>query len=135
MVAVWVSDRLLLVRQSYRRGWTLPGGGVERGEDPRHAAQRELNEETGIATGREDLVPVFETSGVWDFRQVFVQIFELQLHSQPSIRIDNREIVAVRFERASAAAALPLSLAVRRYLEACSRDSSAPVENWQCERR
>jgi 8-oxo-dGTP diphosphatase len=123
LVAIWVRDRLLLVRQSYRRGWTLPGGGVGHGEHPRDAAQRELKEEMGIATQSEDLTPVFETTGNWDFRHDFVQIFELQLPSEPAIRIDNREVVAARFEPASAAASLPLSPALRRYLRARSRNS------------
>jgi 8-oxo-dGTP diphosphatase len=126
LVAVWVRDRILLVRQSYRRGWTLPGGGVGYHEDPRHAAWRELAEEVGITAGREQLAVAFETSGVWDFRHDYVQIFELKLASEPELRIDNREIVAARFEPASAAAGLPLSPPVRRYLAALYGASPHP---------
>lgn len=53
--AVCVEDgRLLLTRiaPGYTVGlegwWTLPGGGIEHAEDPRHAAIRELEEETGL---------------------------------------------------------------------------------------
>ena len=39
---------LLLVCQSYRPGWALPGGIVARGEEPHVAARRELAEELAV---------------------------------------------------------------------------------------
>ena len=45
-------DRILLSRLSERLTseelWTLPGGGVDHGEDPRTAVVREVHEETGL---------------------------------------------------------------------------------------
>jgi len=35
-------------RRGRMSGWTLPGGGIEPGEDPKHAARREVYEETGL---------------------------------------------------------------------------------------
>lgn len=42
--------RLLLThwRRGHMHGWTLPGGGLEAGEDPRDAVVREVFEETGL---------------------------------------------------------------------------------------
>ena len=40
--------RVLLVRQSYRRNWGLPGGLLQRGEDPAAAVVREVMEEVGV---------------------------------------------------------------------------------------
>lgn len=38
----------LIVKPGYKDGWNLPGGGVDEGETPRQACQRELKEELGI---------------------------------------------------------------------------------------
>src|SRR3546814_14374088 len=45
-------DRILLSRLAPRISrtplWTLPGGGLDHGEDPREAVLREIHEETGL---------------------------------------------------------------------------------------
>jgi 8-oxo-dGTP diphosphatase len=60
LVVMDEKERILVVREktvrseSNIRRWMLPGGGVERGETPRHAAQSETEEETGILTDEAD---------------------------------------------------------------------------------
>jgi 8-oxo-dGTP pyrophosphatase MutT (NUDIX family) len=39
---------IVLLHHSYVRGWYLPGGGREKGEDPETAILRELREEIGL---------------------------------------------------------------------------------------
>ena len=53
-------DEVLLARWTSPRGpeWTLPGGGLDHGEDPRDAAVREVEEETGYAVRLDALLAV-----------------------------------------------------------------------------
>ncbi|MCA9313535.1 NUDIX hydrolase [Candidatus Nomurabacteria bacterium] len=56
-VVVLCNKKILLVRSHFgRQSWCLPGGGVERGENPMSAAVRELYEEVGIKVQESDLV-------------------------------------------------------------------------------
>jgi ADP-ribose pyrophosphatase YjhB (NUDIX family) len=45
--------------------WTLPGGGLEHGEDPRDGAIRELTEETGLTGEIVDLAGVLSWTARW----------------------------------------------------------------------
>jgi 8-oxo-dGTP diphosphatase len=40
--------RLLILKPTYKRGWTIPGGVVEIGESPWEACRREAKEECGL---------------------------------------------------------------------------------------
>ena len=60
--AVCVRDGAVLLSRFTRSGrWTLPGGGVDHGEDPRDAVVREVFEETGLVFGVGDLLDVRST--------------------------------------------------------------------------
>lgn len=55
---VWVGQR----KDNFKDAWQMPQGGIDKGEDPRTAALRELEEETGITP---DLVEVVAESDNW----------------------------------------------------------------------
>jgi 8-oxo-dGTP diphosphatase len=97
LVAVWHEGEILVLRSSYRPGWSLPGGGIARGESPRQAAVREIAEEIGLAVAPEALHEAQALELTWEHRSDHTTIFELALAERPALRLDNREIVAAAF--------------------------------------
>jgi ADP-ribose pyrophosphatase YjhB (NUDIX family) len=57
-IVVDEQNRLLLVKSSYRRLWSFPGGFLDPGEDPLVGAEREVLEETGMSVRHTTLVRV-----------------------------------------------------------------------------
>jgi 8-oxo-dGTP pyrophosphatase MutT (NUDIX family) len=91
VIVIDKSDRVLLVKQTYAKGWILPGGGVERGETLDFAALRELREEAGIqATGQLQLLGIYSNHRVFPGDHVAcftLREFE-QLPWQPDAEIE-----------------------------------------------
>ncbi len=50
--------RILLTRLAYTKVWTLPGGGIDHGENPVDAVRREVMEETGLPLAEARLLDV-----------------------------------------------------------------------------
>ncbi|MEZ6116760.1 MAG: NUDIX hydrolase [Pirellulaceae bacterium] len=116
-VAVWVQDQLLLIRNSYKAGFTFPAGGLKKGETPLQGAVRELREEVGVKINPEDLRFVAEFQTRSEFKLDTSSVFELRLPTVPTIHLDQREVVActwVTFQQAVTSDVAPV---VKAYLD------------------
>ena len=96
-VLVRVDDRLLVIRNSYRKVLTVPGGRVGRHEEHRFAAARELEEETGISVEAETLIPAGHVLCTALGSKDEVYFYELRLEQEPTVQVDGREVVEARF--------------------------------------
>jgi 8-oxo-dGTP pyrophosphatase MutT (NUDIX family) len=83
--------QLLLIRQTYGdQIWTLPGGGLHRGETPEAAVRREVQEEVGIILGTVEYLGQFVSTQTYNTDTVYV--FMAPTPSQ-AYTIDGREIL------------------------------------------
>jgi len=85
------AGRVLLVRQTYVKGWRLPGGAIGHGEAPERAVRRELNEELGLVGGRVRLFGLYSRRLWWLTHVVALYVIEdAEVHFRP-----NREVSAI----------------------------------------
>ena len=116
-VALWHRDAVLLIQNSYKRTFSLPGGGRHRREAWDVAASRELREEVGVDVSAEALgACAYEATTTLEHKTDHVKIFEHHIDATPLITIDRREVVWASFVDAREALKLPLWPLVHEYL-------------------
>ena len=127
LVAIWQNNQILMVHTSYRKGYGLPGGGLQPGESAREAAVRELNEEMGLGIesswlqdswtiteqqrGGRNTVTIFAlpwTQPLTHLKKGFVH---------PTLEIDQLEIIATAWMSRDEALQQHLPGHLRQYLE------------------
>ena len=90
-------DDVLLTRMSSRTRiegrWTLPGGGIDHGEDPRDALRREVYEETGLRVDPGRVVDVHATHFVGARADGLVEDYHgIHLIFDARIRDESRDV-------------------------------------------
>lgn len=69
-------NRVLLIKQTYAKGWVFPGGGVEKRETLLQSVHREIEEETGVAaSGHPQLLGIYSNEPAFPGDHVAVYIF------------------------------------------------------------
>jgi ADP-ribose pyrophosphatase YjhB (NUDIX family) len=94
VIATDLEDRLMLVRLSYgSRSWSIPAGGVNRGEAPEDAARREFREETGCETNYLEFIGT-QVEPYHGSRNT-IHVYATKVQGNP--KADMREILEARF--------------------------------------
>lgn len=109
-------ERVLLVRSTYQSWWGLPGGRVDRGEEPRAAAARELREEANVDVAPEALAALGELALAHNHIHDHVWFYELRCEREPIVRCDGIEIAELRWADAPELRALKLWPPLRAWL-------------------
>jgi len=90
--------RFLLVCHTYgdRDKWAIPGGNVERDEDPVAAARREISEEVGLSLG--ELKHVTNLEFTDHYKSVHLSVYRATADSD-EVTIDRGEIADYQWQR------------------------------------
>lgn len=115
-VALWADGRLLVIKNSYKKSYTLPCGGIKPGETRVDAAVRELREEVGVEISSAHLKEVGGFLSREDFLYDYSSVFELEVESVLPVTVDRREVVWAEFVALGAVREMSLTSVVRQYL-------------------
>jgi 8-oxo-dGTP pyrophosphatase MutT (NUDIX family) len=92
LVVATHADAVLMMFDSWRKQWELPGGMREPGESPREAAVRELGEETGIHGVDLSLVAVAEFDLTKPERRELLAVYRVHLQVVPRLVVNDEAL-------------------------------------------
>ena len=124
-VATWRGDCLLLIRNSYRGGESVPCGRIHRRESPRAGAARELREEVGLVAPLDELVPAGVHAVEFEDKHDQAHFFEWQAPADAEPQVDRREVIHAEWVPEALLATRPLLPHTRAYLAARPRGQKA----------
>ena len=110
-------QHFLLVKNSYRKRLSFPGGYVKSGESPKDAAVREVAEEMGLAISPNQLKHARQYRLAVHFKRETIDIYEMEIGRKTTFTIDNREVVWAGFMTTETALANVLCAPAKYYLE------------------
>lgn len=90
LVVVTHADAVLMMFDSWRKEWELPGGMREPGQTARQAATRELREETGIHAVDLTFAAVAEFDLTKPKRRELLAVYQVQLQVVPQLDRERR---------------------------------------------
>jgi 8-oxo-dGTP diphosphatase len=117
LVAVWNAGEVLIVKNSYRKEHTLPGGYARPGETPAEAGARELAEECRIYVEPARLKDAYRAEHGFEFRKDDCAIVEVEVDTRPVVGVDNREVVWAGFKPPAEILSMRIVPHLREYLE------------------
>lgn len=123
-VAVWCEGRILMLKNSYKPQYSLPGGLMNRGEEPLQTAVREAREEVGMELDPASLHLARELIRNGWHRE-HCRLFEVRVAAAPEPCLDEREVIWAGWKTPEEALALPLNHFLRAYLRDCQQQAGS----------
>jgi len=117
LAALWHDGKILLIKNSYRRQHSLPGGYVRPGEDPAEAASREVREEIRIEVPSTKFDLAYHGTKTFESRRDTLDIYEAELDEAPAFRIDNIEVIWAGWRTPAEARRMNIVPHLQDYLE------------------
>jgi len=81
--------------------WSLPGGGLKKGEKPERGMTRELHEELGVVISQDQLKHLKISKQEQNEASYTAMIFSLQLPQKPVLKIRKTEIIETKWFQVS----------------------------------
>ena len=85
-IAVWHDKKILIIKNSYKKQFTIPCGRLKRGEDLTEAAVRELSEEVGIKDYESELKFIGQYKFNYKYVSEIGNFFDLRMSKLPDIK-------------------------------------------------